>query len=53
MRLCDDVCVAQILLELACQVREVAQDFYTNDPLRWQAMAIQALQEVPLYYHPL
>eukprot|EP00045_Choanoeca_perplexa_P001530 m.20162 g.20162 ORF g.20162 m.20162 type:complete len:136 (-) comp11006_c0_seq1:203-610(-) len=26
-------------------VREVAQDFYTNDPLRWQALAIQALQE--------
>ena len=34
-------------LPFARVVREVAQDFYTgNEPLRWQAMAILALQEV-------
>ncbi|EGD78231.1 histone H3 [Salpingoeca rosetta] len=33
-------------LPFARVVREVAQDFYTgNEPLRWQAMAILALQE--------
>ena len=34
-------------LPFARVVKEVAQDFYTsNEPLRWQAMAIMALQEV-------
>eukprot|EP01147_Barroeca_monosierra_P003585 gene3585-34_t len=32
-------------LPFARVVREVAQDFYTTEPFRWQAMAILALQE--------